>query len=161
MTIICRLYKVYTVGRNLRPINIWYSKYSHCLQGFPLGECKQQLKLAPYEDFACPCSLKPHFGPIKWIILRFETSEKTHKHVARRHTWTLQGVPNGWDRVPLSHPLRFKHHPWEGAGSSTKCNRGNWTNMEKLYTILVIIFPIFIIYTCHSGACHSTARHYG
>ncbi len=30
-------------------------------------------------------------------------------------TWTLQGVPNGWERVPLSNPLRFKHHPLEGA----------------------------------------------
>ena len=30
--------------------------------------------------------------------------------------WTLQGVPNGWERVPLSNPLGFKHHPLEGAG---------------------------------------------
>ena len=26
------------------------------------------------------------------------------------------GVPNGWERVPLSNPLGFKHHPLEGAG---------------------------------------------
>ena len=32
------------------------------------------------------------------------------------NTWTLQGVPNGWERVPLSNPLGFKHHPLEGAG---------------------------------------------
>ncbi len=25
-------------------------------------------------------------------------------------------VPNGWERVPLSNPLGFKHHPLEGAG---------------------------------------------
>ena len=31
-------------------------------------------------------------------------------------TWTIQGVPNGWERVPLSNPLGFKHHPLEGAG---------------------------------------------
>ena len=32
------------------------------------------------------------------------------------HTSTLQGVPNGWERVPLSNLLGFKHHPLEGAG---------------------------------------------
>ena len=26
------------------------------------------------------------------------------------------GVPNGWERVPLSNPVGFQHHPWEGAG---------------------------------------------
>ena len=29
----------------------------------------------------------------------------------------LGGVPNGWQKVPWSNPLRFKHHPMEGAGS--------------------------------------------
>ena len=24
--------------------------------------------------------------------------------------------PNGWERVPLSNPLGFKHYPLEGAG---------------------------------------------
>ena len=32
-------------------------------------------------------------------------------------TWTLQGVPYGWERVPLSKPLGFKHHPLEGAAT--------------------------------------------
>jgi len=35
-------------------------------------------------------------------------------------TCTFQGVPNGWERVPLSNPLGFKHHPLEGAGSLSK-----------------------------------------
>ena len=25
-------------------------------------------------------------------------------------------MPNGWERVPLSNPVGFQHHPWEGAG---------------------------------------------
>ena len=32
------------------------------------------------------------------------------------YTWTLQGVPNRWQRVPLNNPLGFKHNPLEGAG---------------------------------------------
>ena len=32
------------------------------------------------------------------------------------YTSTLQGVPNGWERVPLSNPLGFKYHPLEGPG---------------------------------------------
>ena len=30
----------------------------------------------------------------------------------------LEGVPNGWERVPWSNPLGFKHHLLEGAGRS-------------------------------------------
>ena len=29
-------------------------------------------------------------------------------------------MPNGWERVPLSNPLGFKHHPLEGAGIDMK-----------------------------------------
>ena len=36
----------------------------------------------------------------------------SHIHI----TSTLQGVPNGRERVPLSNPLGFKHHPLEGPG---------------------------------------------
>ena len=32
-------------------------------------------------------------------------------------TWTLQGVPNVWEKMPLSNPLGFKHNPLEGPGS--------------------------------------------
>ena len=34
----------------------------------------------------------------------------------KKLTWTLQGVPNGWERVPLSNPLGFKCDPLEVAG---------------------------------------------
>ena len=36
--------------------------------------------------------------------------------IPRLLSLALQGVPNGWERVPLSNPLGFKHHPLEGAG---------------------------------------------
>ena len=36
--------------------------------------------------------------------------------------WTLQGVPSGWERMPLSNPLGFKHHPLQDAGMIPKPN---------------------------------------
>ena len=40
----------------------------------------------------------------------------------KMHAWSLQGIPNGWERVPLSNPLGFKHHPLEGAGAQVVSN---------------------------------------
>ena len=36
-------------------------------------------------------------------------------HKIERDNWTVEGVSNGWERVPLSNPLGFQHHPLEGA----------------------------------------------
>ena len=58
-------------------------------------------------------------------------------------TCTLQGVPNGWERVPLSNPLGFKHHQLEGAGIS------------NIYTYICVV----LIYCNQSSLYIKTSLH--
>ena len=61
----------------------------------------------------------------------------------QKHASTLQGVPNGWERVPLSNPLGFKHHPLEGPGVCF----WSWLIMKKS---AIIFFSACLIYCCQS-----------
>ena len=48
------------------------------------------------------------------------------RNCKQKQTWTLEGVPNGWERVPLSNPLGFKHHPLKGAGICLFIGKKPW-----------------------------------
>ena len=54
--------------------------------------------------------------------------------ISHTYTWTLQGVPNAWERVPLSNPLGFKHYPLEGAGNIFHIyNKASWPGLASSF----------------------------
>ena len=70
----------------------------------------------------------------------------TWKTVIRVSIWTLQGVPNGWQGVPLSNPLGFKHRLLEDdynhIKSQESCERRwlkqnyRWREWVSSYTLI-------------------------
>ena len=78
---------------------------------YSLRECKNTVKPCnPPKKTVCSALLRS----IIWFHpLEYPSAIRACLPVL---SWTFQGVPNGWERVPLSNPVEFQHHPLEGAG---------------------------------------------
>ena len=102
--------------------------------GFKERDPRIALELPNHEDHCFNFILLQRFQGLSPMVFLSTMGASCN---GRYMIWTLQGVPNGWERVPLSNPLGFKHHPLEGVYiyiyQKPLCFALGWSEAARLF----------------------------